>query len=191
MMQLLFSHVPKIVHEGIGILLLAAVLFHLYGKRGWWTALRKGRYSAYRLLMTTINLVLLVLFAATMVLGVLISDEVFAGIVPLEVRKTLFLHELHKGLPWYMLLVLSVHVGLHLPFHRSSRRTRSLLFLIAMSGMLLGSTEHMLPERLAFEHIFGTPAQMAGFPAALISLAGIAFFGVFVGGILRLRLVKR
>lgn len=191
LIQLLFFHVPKVVHEIVGLLLVPMLIHHVWQTKRWWASILRGRYSAYRILTTLLNFSLLALVLAIIVTGVLISNELFAGIVPLSIRKMIVLHELHKALPWYFLLVMSVHVGLHLPFQRTSRRTRSLLLLIAMSGMLVGTTEHMLLERLSFAHVFGTPAQMAGLPAAFVSLLGIAFFGIFAGGILRLRLAGK
>lgn len=191
MVQLLYTEVSNVFHECIGMLLLPPVLYHLYCVRRWWISPARGRYTAYRVLAMIMNVALLILFITVLMTGILISNELFAAWVPLEWRKMLVLHEVHRVLPWYMILMVSVHVGFHVPLRRTSQRTRSLLLLIAMGGMLLGTTEHMLIERLSFAHVFGTPAQMAGMGAGILSLIGIVFFGIFVGGIVRLRMCKR
>ena len=47
------------------------------------------------------------------IVGIPISNEVFKPFFSIEMRQDIMLHECHRSLPFCLLLLLGVHMGMH------------------------------------------------------------------------------
>ncbi len=99
------------VHEWVGAgLFLLFILHHIFNWR-WWTGLFRGKYTAVRILQTTINLLSLAAMLGLMVRGVILSSKVFAF---LQIRGHMaFARRLHMAASYWGFLLMTAHLGLH------------------------------------------------------------------------------
>lgn len=99
------------VHEWVGAgLFLLFILHHILNWR-WWTGLFRGKYTAVRILQTTINLLSLAAMLGLMVRGVILSSKVFAF---LQIRGHMaFARRLHMAASYWGFLLMTAHLGLH------------------------------------------------------------------------------
>ena len=98
-------------HEWVGAgLFLLFLLHHILNWR-WWTGLFKGKYTAVRILQTTINLLTLAAMLGLMASGVILSSKVFAF---LQIRGHMaFARRLHMAASYWGFLLMTAHLGLH------------------------------------------------------------------------------
>ncbi len=100
-----------IVHEilGVGLFVLWAV--HIILNRRWYSAIFRGKYSAYRVMQTIINCCILICTIFLMISGIILSNHVFTflniqgGLGFARIAHLLASH-------WYYLFM-SLHIGLH------------------------------------------------------------------------------
>ena len=108
-----FQYLPKSLHELGGILWVAAVLLHLYWNQQWFSSVLHGKWTTLRGVAVLIN-ILLILSSITVILsGICISNHVFKGAIPLALQRNIVIHQLHVSLPYFMLILMGLHVGLH------------------------------------------------------------------------------
>lgn len=98
-------------HEWIGACILTLFIAHNLLNRGWYAALFKGRYAPYRILLTTVNLLLLLSMLVQMVSGILLSRYVF-DFLPVSGYAS-FARKLHLLGAYWGFPLLSIHLGLH------------------------------------------------------------------------------
>ncbi|USF28081.1 hypothetical protein N510_003040 [Firmicutes bacterium ASF500] len=98
-------------HEWVGAgLFLLFLLHHILNWR-WWTGLFKGKYTAVRILQTTINLLTLAAMLGLMVSGVILSSKVFAF---LQIRGHMaFARRLHMAASYWGFFLMTAHLSLH------------------------------------------------------------------------------
>lgn len=138
-------------HEWIGAGMLILFIAHNLLNRGWYTALFKGRYSAYRIFLTAVNLLVLLSMLVQMVSGILLSRHIF-DFLPMSGYAS-FARKLHLLGAYWGFPLLSLHLGLHWNM------------LMGMAGKAL--------KRLNITGIGTTALRMA---AVLIALYGASAF---------------
>lgn len=97
-------------HEWIGVGLILLFILHQILNWKWYRGLLKGKYSGARILMTTINLLLLVSMIGIMVSGMMLSREVFDF---LNLRAGMLGRRLHMVSTAWSYLLMSAHLGVH------------------------------------------------------------------------------
>lgn len=173
-----FQFLPKGLHEALGVLLPVLALWHLALNRAWLAALRRGRWTRLRALSALIDGLLLAVLVAVAATGLCISQFLLKTALPVEVQRSLALHQLHVSLPWPLLILIGLHLGLHWQalggkrFGARPRLGRSLAAALAALGVL-GSFMNRVGGRLALQHIFATDAVRQPFPVFLLLLCGI------------------
>ena len=192
MLTMSFYFLPKVIHEILGILWLVAVLLHLFLNRSWFAALGRGRWTASRTVSVFVSLSLMTSMVAVMVTGVFISNHLFKGWFGMELARSITVHQLHVSLPFLLMILMGIHLGLHwkglwqrilerLPVDPSSGRARIASYLCA-AGLLAvgvyGSFLHRVGDRLLMKHIFGTKATELPLGMFLLLLLGI--LGIYV-----------
>lgn len=188
-----FSQLPRVVHEIVGVLMLAAILAHLGYARGWLRGLTRGRWTVRRMLGAVLNALLALNAATVLVTGVMASNFLFIELVPLELHRNLALHQLHTALGWSMPILVGLHIGLYgaalwhrFGILRGARRARLVCGGLALLTMLLGiyaSVLNRVGDRLRMEHIFATEAAaLPGMIFALLILAMIGMYAVLGAG---------
>lgn len=98
------------LHEWLGMMLFLLFILHHILNRKWVASLLKGRYSAARILMVFINLLLFAAMLGMMVSGILLSREVFGF---LNMRAGMLGRRLHMVSTAWGYLLMSAHLGLH------------------------------------------------------------------------------
>ena len=101
------------LHEWLGIGMTVLVIIHQILNRKWYGTLLKGKYKAYRILQTIINVLLLLSFAFTAFCGMAMSAHAVPflyGMVPV-----LFARQMHLSFSHWSFVLMGVHIGLHIP----------------------------------------------------------------------------
>lgn len=187
-----FQYVPKSAHEVLGIALLLAALAHLWLNSGFIRTLLRGRWPAKRIVSTALNAGLFISLLIVTVTGVLVSNYLFKGIIPLELQRNLTVHQLHVGVAYYLLVFMGVHLGLHIATWWQRLRSWLGLTVLTTRGILLrycitlaiaalgayGAVQNQLLDRLALKHIFATAATRGSGTEYFAYL--VAMFALFV-----------
>ena len=181
-----FHYVPKVLHEVLGILWLLLVLIHIGQNRQWVASLKRGRWSIFRLIGTVIDILLLVVLLVMVGAGSGISNHLFKEIMPLDIQRSILIHQLHVSLPYALLILMGLHWGLHFKGWRerwhlpwpASKRVKAVLALLVTAGGIYGSFLDRVGDRLLMKHIFATPAT--GEPAVVYVGLLLAIMGLYI-----------
>lgn len=191
-----FHLLPLLVHEVGGLILLAAVSYHLILNRRWFRSLGQGRWSGLRIMQTTLGLLLVVAFFTAAVTGCIISARLFRELwVGVPLHRSTFIHGLHGASAYLMAILGGMHLGMHWP--GLWQRLKKIpvvglpdkypilrpfaLALIVWGGWTMWLMDRV-GDRLLLKHLFGTMASRL--PAAayyllllsLMGLCGIVFY---------------
>ena len=162
---------------------------HLFLNRRWFPTLSRGKWDVMRVLGASVNFLLmmcLVLVAAT---GVCLSNHLFKDMIPLDLQRSITLHRMHVSLPFAMLILMGIHLGLHWQgwrqrllnfFHGETYvyRIGSIVIGMAMVGTgIYASLQNRIGDRLLMKHIFATPAT--DLPGAIYALLLLAIFAMY------------
>ena len=199
-----FHYIPKLLHEVIGLLWLVAVMVHVWQNRGWFKTLVKGHWNLFRGMNALVDLSLLVVLFVTVLAGTGISNFIFKETMPLDIQRSIMVHQLHVSLPYAMLILMGLHWGLHfsgwlkqwqqgLNLCWSAKLTR-LLYLMAGSLIvavgIYGSVQNRIGDRLLLKHIFATPATSEPWALYIVMMLGIMGMYVLVGALARKILLR-
>ena len=190
--ELSFHHLPKVLHEILGVAMVALILFHVAINLRRVESLFKN-FSPRKFFFVEVDVALLLAAGLIFVTGVCMSNHLFPDMVSAELRRNMTLHQLHVSAPYVMMILIGMHLGLHwrefwqrflnLSGLTELYQRRKIFFkaavlilsLIGVAGFFL----NRLASRLAMKHIFSTPAT--DLPAAIFMLlivGGVAFFTV-------------
>lgn len=142
-----FHYVPKVLHEVLGILWLLLVLIHVGQNRQWFASLKRGRWTMLRIIGTVVDMLLLVVLLVMVGAGSGISNHLFKDIMPLDIQRSILIHQLHVSLPYALLILMGLHWGLHFKGWRerwhlpwpASKRVKAVLALLMTAGGIYGS----------------------------------------------------
>lgn len=186
-----FHFIPKMLHEVLGLALLLAAIMHLIWNYRWLGALRQGRWSGTRLFAVVINLLLMLALVVVFVTGVCLSNHIFKGWIPLELARNITIHQIHVSLPFLLLIIIGLHLGLHLKswWQRLKKtccfRGNLLYYRLFAKGTALifiglgsyGSFQNRIGDHLLMKHIFATPATSSS--GSIYVLLLIAIMGLY------------
>ena len=110
LVQMAYHITGNSLHEWLGTILFALFVLHHILNLNWYKTLFKGKYSAVRILMTVINVLLFAAMVGMMVSGIMLSREVFDF---LNLRAGMFGRRLHMVSTAWGYLLMSAHIGLH------------------------------------------------------------------------------
>ena len=99
-------------HEWTGVLMTLTVVLHQILNRRWYAALFKGKYNAYRGLVTLIDLLLLAAMAATALCGMGMSE--YAVPFLYWPRGAYLVRPTHLAMSHWAFLLMGLHLGFHL-----------------------------------------------------------------------------
>ena len=185
-----FHFIPKVLHEVLGLIMLAAVAVHL-----------KWNFRALRTISKmylAIDILLLILMLAIEITGVCISNHLFNGLIDMKIQRNIFIHQLHVSLPFAMMILLGLHFGSNwqrfFQWLKSRVAINSIVAKIILIGLLIvgvvGVRMNQMLDRLLMKHIFGTPA--AQLHPVLFILLLIGMLALFTAiGVLVNRLAKK
>ena len=162
---MLYLFLPKMLHEVLGVVMFAAVVYHLRLNGNWFGNFLKGRQTASRIVMSLVDWLLIAAFLVVTVSGIALSNHLFRDFLPLWLHRSILLRQLHVAAPYAMLILIGLHIGFHwrgmaakiLPTLLRGKFGAILALLFAAVGVY-GSFLDRVGNRLMMKHIFGTPA---------------------------------
>lgn len=191
-----FHFLPQLVHEILGLVLLAGTCWHLALNRRWFVSLLQGTWHRLRCLQTLLGVSIVVAFVTSLVTGIIISNHVFRELwVGVPLHRSIFVHQLHIASSYAMVILCGMHIGMH--WYSLWNRLRKLpvisplavrpglcswlLVLIGWTGCVLARLDHV-GDRLLMKHIFGTLAAQlptGAYHVMLLCMMGIYAIGFF------------
>lgn len=187
-----FHYVPKLLHEVVGIALLLLTGLHLYQNKNWLKNLRRGSWPAIRIVGTVVDVLLLAAVLVVVATGAGISNYLLKELMPLEIQRSIVIHQYHVSMPYALLILCGLHWGLHwrgwwgqwqklcpwqLP--RKIRPVLTALLCAAVMGLgIYGSFMNRVGDRLLMKHIFATEATNQ--PAEVYVVLLGSFMGLYV-----------
>lgn len=98
-------------HEWFGTTMFVLFIIHNVLNFKWYKNLLKGRYSAFRIFQTAVNLLVLISMIGQMVSGIMMSRHVFAF---LSISNGMSLaRQVHMLGSYWGFILMSIHFGLH------------------------------------------------------------------------------
>ena len=187
-----FHFIPKILHEVLGLLLPAAMIGHFY-----WNikAFKMLTGTTKRRLSMLVDVALIACLLVIVFTGVCISNHLFNGMIDMKLQRNITIHQLHVALPFLMIILSGLHLGLHwqgfrqrlnniLPIDTSGKSykiiSRFIVLMLIVAGVY-GSFLDRIGDRLMMQHIFATEATDLPFIAFALLMSGIFTLYVIVG----------
>lgn len=191
--EMCFQMLPKILHEILGVAMAAAIILHVaWNWRRFTSTLKKT--ASRKIFSAAINFLSAICAAIILASGVCMSNYLFPDAVSDELRRNMTIHQLHVSAPYWLMILIGVHVGLHwrelrqrLPnffgvgnFYRRHEKFFDIAANVSFSAIgVFGLIMNRVADRMLMMHIFATPAT--DLPAAIFALmifGGIIFFAL-------------
>ena len=101
------------LHEWLGIGMTVVLIIHHILNIKWYCSLFKGKYNAYRIIVTLVNTLLLASIALTAFCGMSMSNKAVPFMYGMA--DMVFARKMHLALSYWSFILMGVHLGLHLP----------------------------------------------------------------------------
>lgn len=190
--EMSFHHLPKILHEILGVAFAAAIILHVaLNRRRFISSLKK--MTPRKIFSATINFALIICAVIILVNGVSLSNYLFADVVSFEWRRNMMVRQLHVVAPYVCLILIGVHIGLHWrelrqrllkifeaeEFYRQHEKffiaAAVILSAVGVAGLFL----NRVGDRILMKHVFSTPAiELSAVVFALLIIGGVIFFAL-------------
>ena len=180
------------LHEWLGIAMTVLVIVHQFLNRRWYAALFKGKYHAYRIAATALNILLLTAFALTAFCGMSMSGHAVPFLYGMT--KVSFARQMHLSMSHWAFVLMGLHLGFHIPamaakLGGNAKRALTAAFAVAAGvGLYLflrsGMLDYML-FRVPFAFLNYDKAAALVFGENLLMLLFWAFAGTQLSLLLR------
>ena len=100
-------------HEWIGMVMTVLVIIHQILNRKWYGAIFKGKYNAYRIVTTIVNIALLLSFALTAFSGMSMSGHAVPFLYGMT--QVSFARRMHLSMSHWAFVLMGFHLGMHIP----------------------------------------------------------------------------
>ena len=186
----------EMAHEWIGMGMTVLIIIHQILNRKWYGALFKGKYRPYRILSTTLNILLLLSFLLTAFCGMSMSGYAVPflyGMAPISfVRRT------HLSMSHWSFVLMGLHLGMHIPMMTAGLkwkgRTKTILagLFTCIGGIgLYLFLRNGMPDYLFFRVPFAfLDYEKAGWLVFLENLLMLSFWAL-IGNLAAIILRKR
>ena len=111
-LQMAYSLIGETYHEAEGVLLFALFITHHAMHLSWWKHLFRGRYNAYRVFNTAVNLALSVIMLCLPLSGIAMSKHLFTFLPTAGLAADA--RTVHLCLAYWGYLLMCIHLGLHM-----------------------------------------------------------------------------
>ncbi len=176
----------EVLHEWIGLGMTILVIIHQILNRKWYGALFKGKYNAYRIITSMINVTLLLSFALTAFCGMSMSGHAVPFLYGMT--KVSFARRMHLSMSHWTFVLMGLHLGMHVPvmFARLQltdklKKTLSVVFCVVAGIGLFFFIKNGIPEYLFFRVPFAfLDYEKAGILVFLENILMLLFWA-FIG----------
>jgi len=179
-------------HEWCGIAITALVIMHQILDRKWYGALLKGKYHAYRIAATILNMLLLAAFALTAFCGMSMSSHAVPFLYGMT--RVSFARQTHLSMSHWTFVLVGLHLGFHIPamtakLCKTAKAALTAVFACAAGvGLYLflrsGTADYLL-FRVPFAFLDQDKAAWLVFLENLLMLTLWAFLGAAGSSLLR------
>ena len=179
-------------HEWCGIAMTALVIVHQILNRRWYGTLLKGKYHAYRIAATALNILLLAAFALTAFCGMSMSGHAVPFLYGMT--QVSFARQMHLSMSHWAFVLMGLHLGFHIPamtakLGKKAKTALTAAFLCAAGmGLYLflrsGMADYMM-FRVPFAFLDYDKAAWLVFLENLLILLFWAFLGSVGSSLLR------
>lgn len=141
------------LHEWLGIVLFILFIAHNILNFRWYQSFFRGKYTATKITLATINITLLAVMLCCMVSSVFVSGKVFAF---LDLGGARFGRTLHLVSTAWVFILMSLHMGLHLiPLANKFKKNNKLLRAGQILAVLLAAYGvYVFIDRAFYEELF-------------------------------------
>ena len=141
------------LHEWLGIVLFVLFIAHNILNFRWYQSFFRGKYTATKITLATINITLLAVMLCCMVSSVFVSGKVFAF---LDLGGARFGRTLHLVSTAWVFILMSLHMGLHLiPLANKFKKNNKLLRAGQILAVLLAAYGvYVFIDRAFYEELF-------------------------------------
>lgn len=180
--ELSFHHLPKILHEILGVAMALAIVVHVaINFRRFKSLFRK--ITPRKIFIVTIDFALAISAAIILFAGVCMSNYLFTDAASFELRRNMTIHQLHVAIPYIMMILIGAHVGFHAQELRQRFSKVKNFFNVAIVALALigafGLFFNRVHDRILMKHIFATPATDLVAPLfILLIIGGVIFFAL-------------
>ena len=179
--ELSFHHLPKVLHEILGMAMALAIVVHVAINFRRLTSLFK-KITPRKIFVVTIDFALAIGAVIILFAGVCMSNYLFTDVVSFELRRNMTIHQLHVAIPYMLMILIGAHVG----FHAQELRQRFFkvkIFNVAIVALSIigafGLFFNRVHDRILMKHIFATPATDLVAPLfMLLIIGGVIFFAL-------------
>lgn len=179
--ELSFHHLPKVLHEILGVAMALAIVVHVAINFRRLTSLFK-KITPRKIFVVTIDFALAIGAVIILFAGVCMSNYLFTDVVSFELRRNMTIHQLHVAIPYMLMILIGAHVG----FHAQELRQRFFkvkIFNVAIVALSIigafGLFFNRVHDRILMKHIFATPATDLIAPLfMLLIIGGVIFFAL-------------
>ena len=180
--ELSFHHLPKILHEILGVAMAAAIIVHVVINFRRFKSLFK-KITPRKFFIIAINIALAIGAVIILFTSVSVSNYLFTDLASFELRRNMMIHQLHIATPYVMMILIGAHVGFHAQELRqrflSVKKFFNVTILILAAFGAFGLFYNRVLDRILMKHIFATPAtELHGIIFALLILGGVIFFAL-------------
>ena len=127
-----YQGMGEAAHEWLGMSMTALVIVHQILNRRWYGAMLRGKYTAYRIVSTCVNVLLLISFALTAFCGMAMSN--YAVPFLYGIVRVSFVRVTHLSMSHWSFVLMGLHLGLHVPVMlqklKLKERTRRILSVV-------------------------------------------------------------
>lgn len=153
------------LHEWFGVTLFLLFIVHHVLNFKWYKGLFKGKYTASRVLMAAVNLLLFAAMVGMMISGIMLSREVFSF---LNLRAGMFGRRLHMVSTAWGFCLMAAHVGFHWGM------VVAMMKKLPVSGKWAGIIARVVAALLAFYGVYAFISRQIG--ERMLLLMEYAFF---------------
>ena len=190
-----FHFIPKVLHEVLGLFMLAVIVVHFYWNISAFKSLRGTTKKRLSLLIDAALLICIIVIIAT---GICISNHLFNGMIDMRLQRNITIHQLHVSLPFLFMILIGLHLGLHwqgvwqrviniFKFDKSSRIFKIVCHILIASLIVAGvygSILNRVGDKLLMEHVFATEATNLPFISFLVLMIGFISIYTLIGFII-------
>ena len=106
-----YGMVGEAAHEWIGTAMFLLFVIHHILNRKWISHIRKGKYTAFRMVQTVLAFLILICILGSMVSGIILSRHVFSFI---DIRGiSVLAGRIHMICAYWGFVLMSLHLGIH------------------------------------------------------------------------------
>ena len=154
--------------------------------------MRWGSWPAVRIVGTAIDVLLLIAALVVAATGAGISNYLLKELRPLEIQRSIVIHQYHVSMSYALLIMCGLHWGLHWrgwwgqwqklccwQMPRKNKLCLTALLCAAVAGLgIYGSFMNRIGDRLLMKHIFATAAT--NLPAEVYTVLLGSLLGLYV-----------